>query len=136
MGLGSDAELLKMFDNHPIIQKTIEKDFTKSEDEALIEMSKRLRPGEVFNLKAIKKNLEKMTHIIDAVRISTLSLDKIQDINQNLSEIISNTTKPAGKNSTFLVIILPTKNDKATTTSIIASKINIFLDISFFFEKP
>ena len=41
------------------IVKTIEKDPTKSQEEALIEISKRLRPGEVFNLKAIKKDLEK-----------------------------------------------------------------------------
>ena len=59
LGLSSDEELLNMFDNDPSVQKTIEKDPTKSMEEALIEISKRLRPGEVFNLKAIKKDLEK-----------------------------------------------------------------------------
>ena len=48
-----------VFDNDPSVVKTIEKDPTKSMEEALIEISKRLRPGEVFNLKAIKKDLEK-----------------------------------------------------------------------------
>ena len=72
MGIGSDAELLRVFDNHPVIQKTIEKDYTKSEDEALIEMSKRLRPGEVFNLKAIKKNLEKMFYYTRRYDISAV----------------------------------------------------------------
>ena len=59
LGLSSDEELLAMFDNDPSIAKTIEKDPTKSTEEALIEISKRLRPGEVFNLKAIRKDLEK-----------------------------------------------------------------------------
>ena len=59
LGLSTDDDLLRMFDNDPTIVKTIEKDPTKSEEEALVEISKRLRPGEVFNLKAIKKDLEK-----------------------------------------------------------------------------
>ena len=59
LGLSSNEELLNMFDNDPTIVKTIEKDPTSSMEEALIEISKRLRPGEVFNLKAIKKDLEK-----------------------------------------------------------------------------
>ena len=59
LGLSSDEQLLALFDNHPIIVKSIEKDHTKSEEEALVEISKRLRPGEVLNYKAIKKDLEK-----------------------------------------------------------------------------
>ena len=55
LGIGSDEEILKLFNNHPVIKKTVEKDITKSEDDALVELSKRLRPGEVLNLKAIKK---------------------------------------------------------------------------------
>ena len=55
LGIGTDEEILKIFDNHPVIKKTLEKDVTKSEEEALVELSKRLRPGEVLNLKAIKK---------------------------------------------------------------------------------
>ena len=60
LGLGSDEEILEVFDNHPIIKKTLEKDVTKSEDEALIELSKRLRPGEVLNLKAIKRYINNL----------------------------------------------------------------------------
>ena len=59
MGLSSDEQILEVFDHHPIIVKSIEKDHTKSEEEALVEISKRLRPGEVLNYKAIKKDLEK-----------------------------------------------------------------------------
>ncbi|QTL99308.1 DNA-directed RNA polymerase subunit beta [Iocasia frigidifontis] len=46
LGYGSDAELLDIFDNYEVIQDTIERDNTDSEDEALIELYKRLRPGE------------------------------------------------------------------------------------------
>ena len=55
LGLSSDEEILKVFHDHPVIKKTIEKDITKSTEEALVELSKRLRPGEVLNLKAIKR---------------------------------------------------------------------------------
>ena len=60
LGLGTDEEILNIFDNHPVIKKTLEKDVTKSEDEALIELSKRLRPGEVLNLKAIKRYIRNL----------------------------------------------------------------------------
>ncbi len=79
LGLGTDEQLLQMFHNHPTIQKTIEKDFTKSEDEALVEISKRLRPGEVINLKAIKKWLEKMfynTRRYDITRVGRHKYDQ------------------------------------------------------------
>jgi len=59
LGLSSNEELLEMFDNDPTIVKTIEKDPTTCREEALVEISKRLRPGEVVNYKAIQKDLEK-----------------------------------------------------------------------------
>ena len=82
LGLGTDEVLLETFENNPTIAKTIEKDFTKSEDEALVEMSKRLRPGEVFNLKAMKKNLEKMFYSTRRYDISVVGRYKY---NQKLS---------------------------------------------------
>ena len=39
-------EILEMFDNSEAIQRTLERDFTESREEALIEIYKRLRPGE------------------------------------------------------------------------------------------
>ncbi|MFW6309255.1 MAG: DNA-directed RNA polymerase subunit beta [bacterium] len=46
LGYSSDAELLELFDEHEVIQDTIERDNTDSREEALIELYKRLRPGE------------------------------------------------------------------------------------------
>lgn len=40
-----------------------------------------------------QKNIEKMMHIIDAVQLSTISLKKIHDINQELYSYILNTTE-------------------------------------------
>ena len=46
MGYGSDQELLDFFGEDERLRATIEKDNTKSREEALLEIYKRLRPGE------------------------------------------------------------------------------------------
>lgn len=46
LGYGTDAELLELFGEDTRLLSTLEKDSTKSEDEALVEIYKRLRPGE------------------------------------------------------------------------------------------
>ncbi|NLZ43501.1 MAG: DNA-directed RNA polymerase subunit beta, partial [Clostridia bacterium] len=46
MGLGENAQLLARFDNHEAIANTLERDNTQNEEEALLEIYKRLRPGE------------------------------------------------------------------------------------------
>ncbi|MEG0707673.1 MAG: DNA-directed RNA polymerase subunit beta, partial [Cellulosilyticaceae bacterium] len=46
LGLGSDAEILDMFGEEPKILETIEKDSTKTYEEGLLEIYKRIRPGE------------------------------------------------------------------------------------------
>ena len=46
LGIGSDAEILELFGEDPKLLATIERDNTKSVDEGLIEIYKRLRPGE------------------------------------------------------------------------------------------
>ena len=46
MGIGSDQELLDYFGEEERFKATIEKDNTKTKEEALLEIYKRLRPGE------------------------------------------------------------------------------------------
>ncbi|MDY3367160.1 DNA-directed RNA polymerase subunit beta, partial [Zhenhengia yiwuensis] len=46
LGLGSDAEILETFGEEPKILQTIEKDTTKTYEEGLLEIYKRIRPGE------------------------------------------------------------------------------------------
>ena len=46
MGIGSDAEIIELFGEEPKILATLEKDTAKSYEEGLIEIYKKLRPGE------------------------------------------------------------------------------------------
>ena len=46
MGIGSDAEVISYFGEEERLKATIEKDNTKTKEEALLEIYKRLRPGE------------------------------------------------------------------------------------------
>jgi DNA-directed RNA polymerase subunit beta len=46
LGHGTDAEILELFGEEPRLQATIAKDSTKSREEGLFEVYKRLRPGE------------------------------------------------------------------------------------------
>ncbi|MFQ5576156.1 MAG: DNA-directed RNA polymerase subunit beta [Anaerolineae bacterium] len=60
IGYGSDEEILDLFQevdddlDHPYLSSAIEKDPTKSEDEALLEFYKRLRPGDPPTLENAK----------------------------------------------------------------------------------
>ncbi|MGN1099924.1 MAG: DNA-directed RNA polymerase subunit beta, partial [Christensenellales bacterium] len=47
LGLGTNEDILRIFDNDPMIKATLEKDTTETEEDAKIELYKRLRPGEV-----------------------------------------------------------------------------------------
>ena len=46
LGIGSDAEIIDLFGEEPKILATLEKDVSKSYEEGLIEIYKKLRPGE------------------------------------------------------------------------------------------
>ena len=46
LGLGSDAQIRDYFGDEPVLEATIEKDATKSMEEALLEVYRKLRPGE------------------------------------------------------------------------------------------
>ncbi|MBQ7758291.1 DNA-directed RNA polymerase subunit beta [Anaerotignum sp.] len=46
MGVGTDAEIIELFGEEPKILATLEKDAAKSYEEGLIEIYKKLRPGE------------------------------------------------------------------------------------------
>lgn len=46
LGIGTDAEILEKFGEDERLKNTIEKDNTKTKDEGLLEVYKRLRPGE------------------------------------------------------------------------------------------
>lgn len=63
MGYGSDEELMELFkdeigyDEHDLLMNTIEKDNTKTEEEALIELYEKMRPGEPAVLNTAREYL-------------------------------------------------------------------------------
>ncbi|MDP1809636.1 MAG: DNA-directed RNA polymerase subunit beta [Actinomycetota bacterium] len=58
LGFGDNDELLKLFDNAQSIRHTLEKDYAESQEEALIEIYKRIRPGEPPTVESARSLLE------------------------------------------------------------------------------
>ena len=46
MGLGNNTQILERYENHEAIQNTLDRDSTQTEEDALLEIYRRLRPGE------------------------------------------------------------------------------------------
>ena len=59
LGLSSNEEIINCFGEHPFVLATLEKDTTSNRDEALIEIYKKLRPGE-------PPTLENATQLIES----------------------------------------------------------------------
>ena len=66
IGLNSDEDIIDLFGENELIEKTIEKDTNKNKDEALIDIHSKLRPGEPSTLDSAKNQL--ITRFFDAFR--------------------------------------------------------------------
>ncbi len=60
LGLGSDAELIEFFGEDDRILATIEKDTTKNKEEALLDLYRKLRPGEPATLENSQEHLNNL----------------------------------------------------------------------------
>ena len=60
VNFGTDAEILALFNNDVLMQNTLEKDTAKLPDEGIIELNRKLRPGEVPNVDSIRTYLENL----------------------------------------------------------------------------
>ena len=60
LGVGTDQEIMDLFGNDERLKKTFEKDVTKSTEEGLIEVYKRLRPGEPPTVESAQSLLTNM----------------------------------------------------------------------------
>ncbi len=58
LGFGDNKDLLKMFKNAQPIINTLEKDYVESKEEALVEIYKRLRPGEPPTVESARTLIE------------------------------------------------------------------------------
>ncbi len=60
LGFGSDDALNELFEGNKMILDTAEKDTSKSESDGLIELYRRLRPGEIPTEEAVKQHLKNL----------------------------------------------------------------------------
>ena len=60
LGLGSDAQILDYFGEEPMLVATLEKDNTKSREEALLEVYRKLRPGEPPTVETSEQHLNNL----------------------------------------------------------------------------
>ncbi len=60
LGFGSDDAINSLFDGNKMIADTAEKDTAKSESDGLIELYRRLRPGEIPTDEAVKQHLKNL----------------------------------------------------------------------------
>ncbi len=79
LGFGEDAQIRELFADNKVIAATLEKDTTKSTKEGLLELYRRLRPGEIPNDEAIKisfRNLFFDFRRYDLARVGRYKYDK------------------------------------------------------------
>jgi DNA-directed RNA polymerase subunit beta len=82
LALGNNYELNELFNDHESIKNTLERDNTQNEEEALIEIYKRLRPGEPPTVDSARSLFE--TLFFDSKRYDLASVGRYK-INKKLS---------------------------------------------------
>ncbi|MBQ3150292.1 MAG: DNA-directed RNA polymerase subunit beta [Clostridia bacterium] len=60
LGLGTDSEIMDFFGDDDRIRATLEKDETKNTEEALMEVFKKLRPGEPVTLETAQQHIDNL----------------------------------------------------------------------------
>jgi len=88
LGLGSDDEIRQFFGEDERIEATIEKDTTKNQEEALLEVYKKLRTGEPPTLDTAKAHLDGLffdAHRYDLSRVGRYKYNKKLAISDRLT---------------------------------------------------
>ena len=94
LGYGSNAKVLELFSDDERIRATLERDNTDSEEEALVEIYKRLRPGEPPTVESARGLLE--TLFFDPKRYDLASVGRYKlnkKLKVNIAPEIRNLTK-------------------------------------------
>jgi len=60
LGMGTDLEILRLFNHHPIMKNILEKDGLKTEKDCLEELSRKMRPSELPSAEAMRNTLRNM----------------------------------------------------------------------------
>lgn len=91
LGLGQPEELLAIFEGATSIKNTLDRDFTQSREEALVEIYRRLRPGEPSTYESAEILLNTLffdPHRYDLAKVGRYKLNKKLDLNIPLSTTI------------------------------------------------
>lgn len=108
-GYGSDEEIINLFkdvDNDPhhhFIQSSLEKDITKNEDEGLIEVYKRIRPGDLATAENAKSLIHAMFFRFDRYDFGRVGRYKL---NQRFNMQVDNTPENRVLRREDLVMII------------------------------
>ncbi|MDO8885949.1 DNA-directed RNA polymerase subunit beta [Candidatus Oleimmundimicrobium sp.] len=94
LGFGNNEEILNLFDGAQCIKDTLEKDNTESQEEALIEIYKKLRPGEPPTVDGAKTLIESLffnPQRYDLAKVGRYKINK--KLGLSVSEKITNLTR-------------------------------------------
>ena len=108
MGVSTDAEIKEMFGDDPRILATIEKDPCKTREESLLEIYRRLRPGEPPTVETAIKHLEDLlfdAHRYDVSKVGRYKFNKKMDIWSRLSG--QETAEPIADPMTGEILVMP-----------------------------
>ncbi|MDH3471298.1 MAG: DNA-directed RNA polymerase subunit beta [Acidimicrobiia bacterium] len=75
----TNEEILEMFDNATVIQNTLEKDTTEDKDEALLDLYRKLRPGELTTVESARGLIQTLFYNAkryDLTRVGRYKLDQ------------------------------------------------------------
>lgn len=79
LGFGDNDELLKLLDDAPSVHNTLEKDLSTTQEEALVEIYKRLRPGEPPTIESARTLIDSLffnEHRYDLARVGRYKINK------------------------------------------------------------
>lgn len=88
LGFGGNEEILKLFNNATPIKRSLEKDTTESAEEALVEIYKRIRPGEPPTVESARSLLEALFFNparYDLAKVGRYKLNKKLGLNIDLN---------------------------------------------------
>ncbi len=127
LGFGSDDALNQLFDGNQMITDTAEKDTSKSESDGLVELYRRLRPGEIPTDDAVKQHLKNLffdARRYDLARVGRYKFNKRLRLGVRIAGLkaYEDVISPDGE-------VLATKGqiiDKMTAEAIQNAGINVF----------
>ena len=127
LGFGSDDALNTLFDGNKMIADTAEKDTCKSESDGLIELYRRLRPGEIPTDDAVKQHLKNLffdPRRYDLARVGRYKFNKRLRLGARIAGLVSadDVISPDGEVLVQAGMVV----DKATAEAIQNAGINEF----------